>query len=96
MALESARTGVRRCRADVESTRIDLNTGYKGSDGRAYSELIGDWETQVDKILGNLDEMIVNLQTNVQEVNRNQQAVNEAINNARATGNPTYHALMGR
>ncbi|MFH8625919.1 hypothetical protein ACH4A8_29215 [Streptomyces vietnamensis] len=96
MALESARTGVRRCRTDVEATRIDLNAGYKGSDGRAYSDLIEDWEIQVDKILVNLDEMITNLRTNVQEVNKNQQAVNEAIRNARGNGDATYHALMGR
>ncbi|MGW0812782.1 WXG100 family type VII secretion target [Streptomyces viridiviolaceus] len=94
-ALQSAQEGVKRCLTDVENTRTGLNTGYQGSDGRAYSDLLAEWEVQVGKILGNLEEMITNLQTNATEVAKNQHAANEAIRNVRAKGHAAYSTLMG-
>ncbi|WP_121712976.1 hypothetical protein [Streptomyces sp. E5N91] len=79
----------------MESTRMGLTTGYQGSDGRAYSDLLSEWEVHVGRILQNLEEMIGNLETNAKEVSKNQQAANESIQNVRAKGNATYSALMG-
>ncbi|GGT64293.1 hypothetical protein GCM10010207_74390 [Streptomyces atratus] len=91
-ALESAMRGVQRCRQDVEATGTGLTTGYQGSDGRAYRDLIVQWDGQCGKILDNLKHMIDTLTTSLSEIDKNQQASNDAIRNA---GNSTYHTLMG-
>ncbi|MEV7080016.1 hypothetical protein AB0N88_15915 [Streptomyces sp. NPDC093516] len=100
-ALESALQGVQRCRADVEATRNALTTGYQGSDGRAYAELIMQWEARCKKITDNLEHMINTLTTSLSEIDKNQQASNEAIRAAAAQSNSThgsgatYNTLMG-
>lgn len=99
-ALESAKDGVQRCLSDVEETRMTLASGYRGSDGAAYRDLIVRWEKQCERILRNLDTMIEALRTNDAEVNKNQQMSNEAIRNAAAKAGghdhgPAYNALMG-
>ncbi len=94
-ALESALQGIRRCRQDVESTKNNLATGYQGSDGLAYLELIGKWERQCKVITDNLERMIDALNTNEQEVTKNQQQSNDAIRHASQKSDAAFSALMG-
>ncbi|MEU6290886.1 WXG100 family type VII secretion target [Streptomyces sp. NPDC046988] len=94
-ALESALQGIQRSRQDVETTKMNLASGYQGSDGRAYTELIAQWEGQCNIIVANLNKMIETLNTNDQEVNKNQASANEAIRNASQKSNGAYNALMG-
>ncbi|MFJ7495165.1 hypothetical protein ACIQZB_29000 [Streptomyces sp. NPDC097727] len=91
-ALESALKGIQRSRLDVEATKTNLTAGYQGSDGRAYTALIAQWEGQCDVIVANLHKMIDALNTNDQEVNKNQQQAHEAMRKASSA----YNTLIGR
>ena len=45
-ALEQAFSGITKMKQDVESTRYNLASGYKGSDGQAFRDLVNYWEQQ--------------------------------------------------
>ncbi|WP_030186757.1 WXG100 family type VII secretion target [Streptomyces violaceorubidus] len=94
-ALEAAKQGITRSRQDVEATKANLATGYQGSDGHAFTQLVAQWEGQCDIILKSLEEMIDALNTNDQEVNKNQQQANDAIRNASQKTGAAFSALMG-
>ncbi|MGW3496381.1 hypothetical protein [Streptomyces sp. NPDC001020] len=95
LALESAFNGVLRCRQDVEATRNNLRTGYQGSDGMAYGDLIQLWEGQADSILRGLREMIDSLNLTLSSMQKNQGSSNESINHAYQEANTVFDQLTG-
>ena len=94
-ALEQAFTGVTRIRQDVESTRFNLASGYKGSDGKAFGDLIDRWEGKADIILRNLRDMIEKLNQTLIAHNQQQGSSNEHINQAYSQSESVFEALHG-
>lgn len=94
-ALEQAFTGITKIRQDVESTRHNLASGYKGTDGGAFGDLINGWEQQCDVILTNLRDMVDKLNTTLQKQHQQQGSSNEQINQAYNQSEAVFNALHG-
>lgn len=94
-ALESAFSGVLRCRQDVEATRFNLSSGYKGSDGGAFGKLIESWEQQADIILRNVEDMVQALNETLTAQGKQQGSSNENINQAYSQSQGVFDTLTG-
>jgi len=92
-ALEQAFTGVTKSRQDVESTRQNLASGYRGSDGGAFGQLVNDWEEKCDVILGNLRDMVDKLNTTLSKQQQQQGSSNDQINQAYNQAQSVFNAL---
>ncbi|MGW1411550.1 hypothetical protein [Streptomyces sp. NPDC002403] len=79
MSLEQAYSGVLRCQQDVQGTRANLSSGYGGSDGGSYGNLLDQWDRNVDTILANLDRMVDELNTTLQEHGLTQGSASDSI-----------------
>ncbi|MFD7080669.1 hypothetical protein ACFYXV_32095 [Streptomyces sp. NPDC002181] len=94
-ALEMAFTGIQKSRSDVEATRFSLSSGYQGSDGHSFQNLITAWEKQADIILKNLQDMIDALNETLTKHGLQQGSSNEAINQAYQQSEAIFDALTG-
>jgi early secretory antigenic target protein ESAT-6 len=94
-ALEMANSGILRCRQDVEATRFNLSTAYKGSDGGAFGNLIKAWEEQADIILKNIEDMVTALNQTLAEKGVQQGSANDAINTAYGKSTQVFDTLTG-
>jgi early secretory antigenic target protein ESAT-6 len=94
-ALEQAFTGITKIRQDVESTRYNLASGYKGSDGQKFGELVNNWEQQADVILSNLRDMIDKLNQTLASQHQQQGSSNDQINQAYNQSQSVFNALHG-
>ena len=94
-ALEQAFTGVTKIRQDVESTRMNLSSGYKGSDGGAFGDLVNGWEQKCDVILSNLRDMVEKLNQTLTSQHQQQGSSNDQINQAYNQSQSVFDALHG-
>lgn len=94
-SLEQAFTGITKIRQDVESTRFNLASGYKGSDGKLFGDLVNNWEQQADVILGNLRDMIDKLNHTLTAHHQQQGSSNDQINQAYSQSQAVFEALHG-
>lgn len=94
-SLEQAFTGITKIRQDVESTRFNLASGYKGSDGKLFGDLVNNWEQQADVILGNLRDMIDKLNQTLTAHHQQQGSSNDQINQAYSQSQAVFEALHG-
>jgi uncharacterized protein YukE len=94
-ALEQAFTGITKIRQDVESTRFNLASGYKGSDGKQFGDLVNNWEQQADVILTNLRDMIDKLNQTLASQHQQQGSSNDQINQAYSQSQSVFNALHG-
>jgi uncharacterized protein YukE len=92
-ALEQAFSGITKIRQDVEATRHNLASGYKGSDGGAFGDLVNGWEQKCDVILGNLRDMVDKLNVTLQKQHAQQNSSNEQINQAYNQAQSVFDAL---
>ncbi|NBM15788.1 hypothetical protein [Streptomyces sp. GC420] len=94
-ALEQAFTGIQNCRRDVESMKHNLASGLKGSDGKAYQDLLKQWDDQAEVISVNVREMIDTLNETLRTQGLTQGSSNEAINQAYSGSQAVFDALKG-
>jgi hypothetical protein len=94
-ALEMAFSGIVKCRQDVESTKNNLMSHYKGSDGGAFRDLVTSWEEKADVILTNVQDMIETLNQTLVEQGKQQGSSNEAINQAYSQSDAVFDTLTG-
>lgn len=94
-ALEQASSGITKIRQDVESTRHNLASGYKGSDGGQFGQLVNDWESKCDVILTNLRDMVDKLNQTLTKQNQQQGASNDQINQASSQSQSVFNTLQG-
>jgi uncharacterized protein YukE len=94
-ALESAFTGIQKSRQDVDSTASTLASGYQGSDGAQYTQLLAQWDGQANIILKNLQDMINQLNTTLQQHGKTQGSSNDAINQAYSQADSIFDQLAG-
>ncbi|KUJ41124.1 hypothetical protein ACWDR2_27695 [Streptomyces sp. NPDC003631] len=94
-ALESAFSGIMKSRQDVDGTRATLSSGYQGSDGGQYGQLLQQWDEQVNVILRNLEDMVDKLNTSLVEHGKTQGSSNDAINQAYNSSDAVFHQLTG-
>ncbi|NJQ02991.1 hypothetical protein [Streptomyces zingiberis] len=94
-ALEMAFTGVLKCRQDVENTKNNLMTHYKGSDGGAFRDLVAAWEEKADVILTNVQDMIETLNQTLTEHGKQQGSSVDSINQAYRESDSVFDALTG-
>ncbi|MEW1724896.1 hypothetical protein [Streptomyces sp. NPDC093109] len=92
-ALEMAFSGVLKCRQDVETTKTNLMTHYKGSDGAAFTSLVTSWEEKADVILTNVQDMIETLNQTLVEQGKQQGSSNDAINQAYSQSDSIFDEL---
>ncbi|MEV0405339.1 hypothetical protein [Actinoallomurus sp. NPDC050550] len=94
-ALEQAFTGITKIRQDVEATRFNLASGYKGSDGKLFGDLVNNWEQQADVILTNLRDMVDKLNQTLAAQHKQQGSSNDQINRAYSQAQGVFNALHG-
>jgi uncharacterized protein YukE len=94
-ALEQAFSGITKIRQDVESTRHNLASGYKGSDGQKFGDLVNNWEQQCDIILKNLRDMVDKLNQTLTSQHQQQGSSNDQINQAYSQAQSVFDALHG-
>jgi uncharacterized protein YukE len=94
-ALESAFNGILKSRQDVDSTRATLASGYQGSDGGQFGQLLAQWDEQANVISRNLEQMIDKLNQSLREHNLRQGSSNDSINQAYNSSKSVFDTLMG-
>jgi hypothetical protein len=94
-ALEQAFTGITKIRQDVEATRHNLASGYKGSDGQQFGDLVNSWEQQADVILGNLSDMVDKLNHTLAAHQQQQGSSNDQINQMYSQAEAVFNTLHG-
>ncbi|MET9442311.1 hypothetical protein [Streptomyces sp. NPDC006610] len=94
-ALESAFTGVQNCRQDVENMKFNLASGLKGSDGKAFQDLLKLWDDQAEIISRNVRDMVDTLNETLRVQGLTQGSNNESINNAYTQSQSIFDALQG-
>ncbi|WP_299531691.1 hypothetical protein [uncultured Streptomyces sp.] len=94
-ALEQAFTGIQNCRQDVENMKHNLASGLKGSDGKAYQDLLKQWDDQAEVISANVREMIDTMNETLRTQGLTQGASNDAINQAYNGSQAIFDALRG-
>jgi early secretory antigenic target protein ESAT-6 len=94
-ALESAFTGVQNCRQDVENMKFNLASGLKGSDGKAFQDLLKLWDDQAEIISRNVRDMVDTLNETLRVQGLTQGSNNEAINNSYTQSQSVFDALSG-
>ncbi|MEU6537082.1 hypothetical protein [Streptomyces sp. NPDC047000] len=94
-ALEMAFSGILKCRQDVDATRAHLATGYQGTDGNAFGQLLEAWDHQANVILKNLEEMVDALNRSLAEHNKTQGSASDSINQAYGQAQAAFDQLAG-
>jgi uncharacterized protein YukE len=94
-SLEQAFDGITRIRQDVEATRHNLASGYKGSDGGDFQKLVSSWEEKADVILGNLRDMVDRLNHTLAAHQQQQGSSNQSINQQYNQNLAVFDALRG-
>ncbi|MEU8522906.1 hypothetical protein [Streptomyces sp. NBC_01216] len=94
-ALEMAFTGVQNCRQDVESMKFNLASGLKGSDGKAFQDLLKLWDDQAEVISKNVRDMVDTLNETLQQQGLTQGSNNDSINTAYNQSQSVFDALKG-
>lgn len=94
-ALESALTGIRKSRQDVDNTSADLSRGYQGSDGAQFGQLLIKWDGQCDVIQRTLQDMIDKLAASLTQHQRTQTAAGDAVAQASRASDTVFHELAG-
>ncbi|MEU5977618.1 hypothetical protein [Streptomyces sp. NPDC047315] len=94
-ALEMAFSGITKCRQDVENTKNNLMSHYKGSDGKAFMDLVTAWEEKADVILVNVQDMIETLNQTLVEHGKQQGSAVDSINQEYAQSDAVFDALRG-
>ncbi|MEU3557060.1 hypothetical protein [Streptomyces fragilis] len=94
-ALESAFTGVQNCRQDVENMKFNLASGLKGSDGKAFQDLLKLWDDQAEIISRNVREMVDTLNETLRVQGLTQGSNSEAINTSYTQSQAVFDALSG-
>ncbi|MCP3770687.1 MULTISPECIES: hypothetical protein [Streptomyces] len=94
-ALESAFTGVQNCRQDVENMKFNLASGLKGSDGKAFQDLLKLWDDQAEIISRNVRDMVDTLNETLRVQGLTQGSNSEAINNSYTQSQSVFDALSG-
>jgi uncharacterized protein YukE len=94
-ALEMAYTGITKIKQDVEATRFNLASGYKGSDGQAFQDLVTSWEQQADVVLKNLQDMVDKLNQTLTSQHQQQGSSNDQINQGYQQAQAVFNALHG-
>ncbi|MFE0425044.1 hypothetical protein [Streptomyces sp. NPDC058953] len=94
-SLEMAFSGITKCRQDVENTKNNLMTHYKGSDGKAFTDLVTSWEEKADVIMVNVQDMIETLNQTLAEHGRQQGSAVDSINQEYAQSDAVFDALRG-
>ncbi|MFB8775233.1 hypothetical protein [Streptomyces broussonetiae] len=94
-ALESAFTGVQNCRQDVENMKFNLASGLKGSDGKAFQDLLKLWDDQAEIISRNVRDMVDTLNETLRVQGMTQGSNNEAVNTAYHQSQAVFDALQG-
>ncbi|MFJ5220809.1 hypothetical protein ACIP98_39860 [Streptomyces sp. NPDC088354] len=94
-ALESAFSGIMKCRQDVDNTRATLSAGYQGSDGAQFGTLLTQWDGQCNNILRTLEDMVDKLNQSLMQHGKAQGASNDAINQAYNQSQAAFDQLVG-
>ncbi|MFF2525166.1 hypothetical protein [Streptomyces liangshanensis] len=94
-ALEQAFTGIQNCRRDVENMKFNLSSGLKGTDGKAFQDLLKQWDDQAEVISRNVMSMVDTLNETLKQQGMVQGASNEAINQAYSQSQSVFDALRG-
>ncbi|MFF7334899.1 hypothetical protein ACIQU5_11985 [Streptomyces sp. NPDC090306] len=94
-SLESAFSGIMKIRGDVDSTRSTLGSGYQGSDGGQYGQLLTQWDNQCNVILKNLEDVIDRLNQSLAEHQKTQGSSNDSINQAYNSAQSAFDQLVG-
>lgn len=94
-ALEMAYTGIQKCVSDVEATKFNLSSGYKGKDGGAFQTLITAWEEQAAVILKNVQDMVDALNQTLTAQGLQQGSSSDSINQAYQQSQSVFDTLTG-
>ncbi|MFF7361759.1 hypothetical protein [Streptomyces sp. NPDC008125] len=94
-ALESAFSGILKSRQDVDATRATLSSGYQGSDGGQFGQLLKQWDDQANVILRNLEDMVDKLNQSLAQHNKTQGSSNDSINQAYTQSQSAFDQLAG-
>ncbi|KUM85001.1 WXG100 family type VII secretion target [Streptomyces pseudovenezuelae] len=94
-ALEQAFSGVQRCRQDVDSMKNTLSSGYAGSDGGAFQQLLERWDQQAEIISVNLNSMIDTLNETLRAKGLQQGAAVQSIQEAYDRSEAIFNELAG-
>ncbi|GAA2348829.1 WXG100 family type VII secretion target [Streptomyces sp. NPDC004959] len=94
-ALDSAFNGVQNCRQDVENMKHNLSSGYAGSDGGAFQNLLDRWDQQAEIISKNLRDMITTLEETMRAQGIQQAQSNEAIQQQSNRADEIFNSLAG-
>lgn len=95
MALEQAFTGVQNCRQDVENMKFNLSSGLKGSDGKAFQDLLKLWDDQAEVISRNVRDMVDTLNETLRTQGLTQGSNNESISTAYNQSQSVFDTLSG-
>ena len=94
-ALESAFTGVQNCRQDVENMKFNLASGLKGTDGKAFQDLLKLWDDQAEIISKNVRDMVDTLNETLRVQGLTQGSNNDSINSAYTQSQSIFDTLQG-
>ncbi|MCX4966945.1 hypothetical protein OHA98_19340 [Streptomyces sp. NBC_00654] len=94
-ALEMAFTGITKCSQDVQNTKNNLMSHYKGSDGKAFVDLVTAWEEKAEVIMVNVQDMIETLNHTLAEHGKQQGSAVDSINQEYARSDSVFDALRG-
>jgi uncharacterized protein YukE len=94
-ALEQAHSGIMKCRQDVEATRNNLASHYRGGDGKAFQDLVNKWEEQADIILRNLQSMVDRLNETLAHHQQQQGSSHDSISQAGSRTAGVFEELRG-
>ncbi|MEK8145863.1 hypothetical protein NKH18_45385 [Streptomyces sp. M10(2022)] len=92
-ALEMAFSGIQNSRQDVESMKFNLSSGYKGTDGGAFQELLRKWDSQAEIITRNVRDMIDTLNDTLKHQRHEQSANNDSVQQASNESESVFNAL---
>lgn len=94
-ALEMAFSGVQRSRQDVDNTKNNMSAAMKGSDGKAYQDLLTKWDDNAEEISRALRDMINQLNETLTQQGLTQGSSNDAINQKYTQSQQIFDDLVG-
>jgi uncharacterized protein YukE len=94
-ALEMAFSGIQKCRQDVENMKFNLSSGYKGSDGGAFQDLLRRWDDQAEVISKNVRDMVDTLNDTLKQQGLQQGSNNDSVQQAYNQSESVFNALSG-
>ncbi|MEV0850170.1 hypothetical protein AB0J21_30590 [Streptomyces sp. NPDC049954] len=94
-ALEQAFTGIQNSRQDVESTKWNMAQTLKGSDGKAYQDLLAQWDEQAEIISRNVRDMIDQLNETLTQQGLTQGSSHDSVDQAYHQSDAVFDALSG-